>query len=131
VHGWQLLTWNLWVAIGIVMYLALIAVAIAGWRRRPRRQLTVVTPEKSPIDALLARADAVLRGGTLVGVPGQDDKSAGSSQANASWKAGSNGEISGARDGAPASDSQVGADSGARDPDAGASQPPVMPRPAR
>ncbi len=26
-HGWQVLTWNLWVAVGIVIYLALLAAA--------------------------------------------------------------------------------------------------------
>ena len=67
VHGWQLLTWNLWVAIGIVIYLALITAAVLAWRKRPRLPVPLVTVEKSPIDALLARADAVLRGGTLVG----------------------------------------------------------------
>ena len=131
VHGWQLLTWNLWVAIGIAMYLALIAVAVVGWRRRPRRQLTMVTPEKSPIDALLARADAILRGGTLVGSggPGQDDKSSGSGQADVSWSAGNNGEISRAGHGAVSSNGKVGEDSGARD--TGASRPSAVPRPAR
>ncbi|MGN6678308.1 MAG: glycosyltransferase 87 family protein [Streptosporangiaceae bacterium] len=131
VHGWQLLTWNLWVAIGIAMYLALIAVAIVAWRRRPRRQLTMVTPEKSPIDALLARADAILRGGTLVGSggPGQDDKSSGSGQADVSWSGGSNGEISGAGHGAVSSNGQVSGDSSARD--TGASRPSAVPRPAR
>jgi len=131
VHGWQLLTWNLWVAIGIAMYLALIAVAVVAWRRRPRRQLTMVTPEKSPIDALLARADAILRGGTLVGSggPGQDDKSSGSGQADVSWSAGNNGEISRAGHGAVSSNGKVGEDSGARD--TGASRPSAVPRPAR
>jgi alpha-1,2-mannosyltransferase len=130
VHGWQLLTWNLWVATGIVMYLGLIAAAVVAWRKRPRRQLSIVTPEKSPIDALLARADAVLRGGTLVGsgVSGQDDKSSGS---GASWMAGSNGEISGPRYPAASSNGQVGGDTKAHDADTGASRPTAMPRPAR
>ena len=79
VHGWQLLTWNLWVVIGLVIYLALVAAAVVTWRKRPRRKVPLVTVEKSPIDALLARADAVLRGGTLVGsgLSGQDDASSG------------------------------------------------------
>ncbi len=92
VHGWQLLTWNLWVVIGIVMYLALIAVAIVTWLKRPRRQVTLVTTAQSPIDALLARADAVLRGGPLVGsgVSGQNDNSARRDNTSATWAAGSN-----------------------------------------
>jgi alpha-1,2-mannosyltransferase len=85
VHGWQLLTWNLWVVIGLVIYLAFVAEAIIAWRKRPRRQISIVTPQ-STIDALLARADAVLRGsGTLVGSgqPGKSDKSTGSTEASA------------------------------------------------
>lgn len=60
-HGWKLLTWNLWVAIGAVVYLALLTAAVWAWRKRPRRVSTVAEPS-SPIDALLARADAVLNG---------------------------------------------------------------------
>jgi len=37
VHGWQLLTWNLWVAVGSVIYLALIVTAIVAWRKWPTR----------------------------------------------------------------------------------------------
>jgi alpha-1,2-mannosyltransferase len=84
VHGWQLLTWNLWVVIGLVIYLAFVAEAIIAWRKRPRRQISIVTPQ-STIDALLARADAVLRGSeTLVGSgqPGKSDKSTGSTEAS-------------------------------------------------
>jgi hypothetical protein len=84
VHGWQLLTWNLWVVVGLVIYLAFVAEAIIAWRKRPRRQVSIVTPQ-STIDALLARADAVLRGsGTLVasGPPGKSDKSSGSTEAS-------------------------------------------------
>jgi alpha-1,2-mannosyltransferase len=90
VHGWQLLTWNLWVVIGIVMYIVLIAAAIVTWRKRPRRQVTLVTTAQSPVDALLARADAVLRGGPLVGsgVSGQNDNSAGRDNTSATWAAG-------------------------------------------
>jgi alpha-1,2-mannosyltransferase len=64
VHGWQLLTWNLWVAVGIVIYLGLLASAIVAWRKRPRNRAAFITAQ-SPIDALLARAGAVLRGGPL------------------------------------------------------------------
>jgi len=35
VHGWQLLTWNLWVAVGLVIYLGLLAAAVLAWRGRP------------------------------------------------------------------------------------------------
>jgi len=66
VHGWNLLTWNLWVAVGAVIYLGLLAAAIRAWRARPRRRLAPVSAQ-SPVDALLARADAVLRGGPLAG----------------------------------------------------------------
>jgi alpha-1,2-mannosyltransferase len=66
VHGWQLLTWNLWVAVGIAIYLGLLASAIVAWRKRPRGRAAYITAH-SPIDALLARADAVLRGGSPQG----------------------------------------------------------------
>ena len=77
VHGWQLLTWNLWIAVGGVLYLALLVTAIIAWRRRPRPQAvprdrgqarTPATGQAapvalSPVDALLARADAILKAG--------------------------------------------------------------------
>jgi hypothetical protein len=137
VHGWQLLTWNLWVVIGIVIYLALVAAAVVTWIKRPRRPLAVVTHDKSPIDALLARADAVLRGGALVGsgvsgsgAPGQQDKSSGSEHANASWSAGHNGEVSGARQGAVSGNGETGRDS--KTGDTGTSRPAATaPRPTR
>ena len=104
VHGWQLLTWNLWVVIGLVVYLALVAAAVVTWRKRPRRKVPLVTVEKSPIDALLARADAVLRG-----------EISGAGQAAAA----ANGEVSGPR---PTT----------AEADAGASRPTATgPRPAR
>ncbi len=76
-HGWQLLSWNLWVVVGIVIYLGLLASAIAAWRKRPRSRATYITAQ-SAIDALLARADAVLRGGPLPGSgqPGSDVRAA-------------------------------------------------------
>ncbi|HEX9064518.1 MAG TPA: glycosyltransferase 87 family protein [Streptosporangiaceae bacterium] len=103
VHGWQLLTWNLWVAVGSVIYLALLATAVVVWRRRPRPaagqpklaagtgagtgagarsgpgKAAAAAPEAppagsapalSPIDALLARADAILKAGS--GILGPD-----------------------------------------------------------
>jgi alpha-1,2-mannosyltransferase len=84
VHGWQLLTWNLWVVVGILVYLGLLASAIVAWRRRPRRRAAYVTAQ-SPIDALLARADAVLRGGAL----------AAPNQAGSHARAGFNGTFTG------------------------------------
>ncbi|MGN6792325.1 MAG: glycosyltransferase 87 family protein [Streptosporangiaceae bacterium] len=135
VHGWQLLTWNLWVVIGIVIYLALVAAAIVTWRKRPRRPVSIFTPQKSPIDALLARADAVLRGGTLVGsgVSGEDDQPSGSGQSSASWSAGINAD-SGPRKEAAAGNSEVDGAWSKFDEDkadAGASLPKAaVPRPA-
>jgi hypothetical protein len=134
VHGWQLLTWNLWVVIGMVVYLALVAAAIVTWLKRPRRQITVVTQDKSPIDALLARADAVLRGGSLVGsgVPGQQDKSSESGGANATWSVGSNGEVTGAGQGVAGDNDEAGPDSNTGDNTDTASRPAAKaPRPAR
>jgi alpha-1,2-mannosyltransferase len=102
VSGWQLLTWNLWVAIGSVIYLALLVTAVILWRHRPRRAATRASRPRlvpvraaptpagrtpaartpaartpagaraaapanpagfSPIDALLARADTILKAG--------------------------------------------------------------------
>ena len=60
-HGWKLLTWNLWVVVGIVIYLALLVSVVAAWRKRPQRAVKVKpAAAPSPIDALLARADAIL-----------------------------------------------------------------------
>src|SRR5260370_35703029 len=83
VHGWQLLTWNLWIAVGIVIYLGLLAAAARAWRTRTRRKLTPVTGQ-SPVDTLLARADAVLRGDGVLPGPGQHSQNAqvGSNSAN-------------------------------------------------
>ncbi len=138
VHGWQLLTWNLWVAIGIVIYLALIAAAVLAWRKRPRRPAALVTVEKSPIDALLARADAVLRGGTLVGsgVSGKDDASPGSGDASTSWVASGNGEVRpGALRSAVAGNGEANGSrpkTGRDETETGASRPAAAaPRPAR
>jgi hypothetical protein len=92
VHGWELLTWNLWVAVGVVIYLGLIVAAAVAWRTRPRprRQLTQVLAQ-SPIDALLARADYVLRGGPLA-ASGQHSQNAQlGSHAAANGQVGSNG----------------------------------------
>ena len=65
-HGWKLLTWNLWVVVGLVIYLALLVAAVVTWRQRPqgtvRAAAAAAAPAPSPIDVLLARADAILSG---------------------------------------------------------------------
>jgi len=65
-HGWDLLTWNLFVAVGAVIYLALLGSAWPAWRRRARSAPPGPEPPgaepTSPIGSLLARADAALRG---------------------------------------------------------------------
>jgi alpha-1,2-mannosyltransferase len=63
-HGWKLLTWNLFVAVGCVIYLVLLACAWPAWRNRPRSQAAAGWPP-NPISALLARADTVLKGARL------------------------------------------------------------------
>jgi alpha-1,2-mannosyltransferase len=112
VHGWQLLTWNLWIAVGSVVYLVLVTMAVVVWRhrgravgrpvegapvtipavasaavarKRPSRARPVppipISPEVlSPIDALLARADAILNAGSgILGPEGiQSDNGAAS-----------------------------------------------------
>jgi len=91
VHGWQLLTWNLWVAVGGLIYLALIATAVVSWRGRERRgdaladaqkarkrrherpkQPVQIAAARSSIEALRARADSVLRGDHQAGKRGSD-----------------------------------------------------------
>jgi alpha-1,2-mannosyltransferase len=61
-HGWQLLTWNLFVAVGAVLYLGMLVVAALAWRRRPRPQAPApaLPATASTTDALLARATAIL-----------------------------------------------------------------------
>jgi alpha-1,2-mannosyltransferase len=143
VRGWQLLTWNLWVAVGVVIYLALIAAAIVAWRKRPRRHVAFITAQ-SPIDALLARADAVLRGGPLVGVPGdtppaRDEASVslvtggngsgnGDAGADARRTAGSNGDLK-----SPEANSESAGSRGGKDEaDNDTNRPTAtVPRPAR
>jgi alpha-1,2-mannosyltransferase len=62
-HGWKLLSWNLWVVVGLVIYLALLVAAVVAWPRRPQRAAKVkAASAPSPLDALLARADAILSG---------------------------------------------------------------------
>jgi alpha-1,2-mannosyltransferase len=90
VQGWQLLTWNLWVAVGVVIYLGLLAAAVVAWRTRPRRELAPVVAQ-SPIDALLARADSVLRGGPLAGSGQHRQNVQADSNAAANGQAGSHG----------------------------------------
>jgi hypothetical protein len=102
VHGWQLLTWNLFVAVGVVIYLGLLAAAVVAWRARPRpprpprgprRQRPQLAPAfaESPIDSLLARADAVLRGDPLPGSDQQDETAQAGSDVADNGQAGSNG----------------------------------------
>ena len=70
-HGWQLLTWNLFVVAGSVIFLALLGIAAMAWRRSRSRSTprppapAPQNPVDAPIDALLARADALLRPGAL------------------------------------------------------------------
>jgi alpha-1,2-mannosyltransferase len=67
-HGWQLLTWNLFVVAGSVIYLVMVGAAPLAWLRsrakRPPPAPTPPNPVDAPIDALLARADAVLKPGS-------------------------------------------------------------------
>jgi alpha-1,2-mannosyltransferase len=92
VHGWQLLTWNLWIAVGIVIYLGLLAAAVRAWRTRTSRKLTPVTGQ-SPVDALLARADAVLRGDGVLPGSGQHSQNAQVGSNVANGQARSNGRV--------------------------------------
>ena len=65
-HGWELLTWNMFVLAGAVIYLVMVGSAVAVWWRNRRKKPTPpLSPADTPIDALLARADAVLRTPTL------------------------------------------------------------------
>ncbi|HXS66191.1 MAG TPA: glycosyltransferase 87 family protein [Streptosporangiaceae bacterium] len=77
-HGWQLLTWNLFVVAGLVIFVIMLVVAGVSWRqaRRPVPPALPSAPPPppepepapeaepeplpSPIDALLARADSLL-----------------------------------------------------------------------
>ncbi len=90
VHGWQLLTWNLWVTVGSVIYLILLVTAVVSWRRRARpAKAGAAAPAASaddadqggsaspapqtalsPFDALLARADSILKAGGIIGQDG-------------------------------------------------------------
>jgi alpha-1,2-mannosyltransferase len=48
VHGWQLLSWNLWVVVGSAIYLALIVTAVVSWRKRVRPEGTSTDGQKEP-----------------------------------------------------------------------------------
>jgi alpha-1,2-mannosyltransferase len=70
--GWKLLTWNLFVAIGCLIFLVMLTWVWPAWRNRPRSPRppsapggpAATAPEvPNPISALLARADTVLKGG--------------------------------------------------------------------
>ena len=66
-HGWELLTWNLFVVAGSVIYLVMAGSAVLQWllnRIRDRQKpppAAAPAPVDAPIDALLARAAALLR----------------------------------------------------------------------
>jgi len=66
-HGWQLLTWNMFVVAGLVIYLVLAGWAVLDWWRNRQRPKPPPARTRSavdaPINALLARADAVLKAG--------------------------------------------------------------------
>ncbi len=69
-QGWQLLTWNLFVVAGLLIYVIMLVVAGISWRRSkvpllpppppPPAPEVEPEPEPGPIDALLARADSLL-----------------------------------------------------------------------
>jgi Glycosyltransferase family 87 len=52
-HGWALLTWNLWIAVGSAIYLGMLASVLPSWRRRPRR-VAVGPRAPSDVGALLS-----------------------------------------------------------------------------
>jgi alpha-1,2-mannosyltransferase len=80
-QGWQLLTWNLFVVVGSVIYLVMLGAAAQAWLRQrstPRSPAPAPpTPVDAPIEALLARADAVLKPGGLA--PSSGDSGAAQS----------------------------------------------------
>lgn len=65
-HGWQILTWNLYAAGGCVIFIVMVIAAIVAWRRRPPQERPA-TPAQTTTDALLARADMVLKGNATLG----------------------------------------------------------------
>ncbi len=61
-HGWQLLTYNLFVIAGLVVFVVMLVAALPDRRRKPAKPTQATEPETgSPLAALLARADAVLK----------------------------------------------------------------------
>ncbi len=67
-HGWQLVTYNLYVLYGIVLFLIMLTAAVLVRRRKPSEPPEPPAPppktapdRASPISAVLARAEAVLR----------------------------------------------------------------------
>jgi alpha-1,2-mannosyltransferase len=69
-QGWQLLTWNLFVVAGLIIFVIMLVVAGISWRRArvpappppppPPAPEAEPEPEPGPIDALLARANSLL-----------------------------------------------------------------------
>jgi len=114
VHGWQLLTWNLWVAVGSLMYVALIVTAVLSWRRRERRadappvaqkgrkkrherprQPDQIAAARSTIEALLARTEAALRGDHQAAGAGSDGQLCEGVGAGENGRPGRNGQRAG------------------------------------
>ncbi len=56
VHGWQVLTWNLWVAVGSVVYLALLASAVVLWLRLPRAPQQPAKAEPADVPVPMVKA---------------------------------------------------------------------------
>jgi alpha-1,2-mannosyltransferase len=79
IHGWELLTWNLFVVAGLIIYLVMLVAAPLIWRRNRFKPGPPAPPPATaahtPIDALLARADALLK-------PGAPDAPSGASSAS-------------------------------------------------
>jgi alpha-1,2-mannosyltransferase len=155
VHGWQVLTWNLWVAVGSVLYLALIVTAVVSWRNRQRPEDRPVDQQDEPtrerqkrherperlvpiaagtgsIEGLLARADAVLRADHRASEPGQDGQLCEGVGVGENGLSGRNGQTADRvpADGHGALATRWRADADAST-DGSASRPGGSPRPAR
>jgi alpha-1,2-mannosyltransferase len=53
-HGWALLTWNLWVAVGCAIYLGMLASVWPCWRRYRRQRQEAAGPGADDVGTLLA-----------------------------------------------------------------------------